>query len=114
MTDAIPAGPRVPRREVWVDLPAEYAGLRLRVWVNAPSRLWAEIQSGDEARARAVITQIVLEHNGWLDFDGAPFPAATDPAFWDQMSQELAGVVMTAVQLEMTRLPKSMVPQKRR
>jgi hypothetical protein len=32
----------------------------------------------DEASTKKALLQIVREHNGWLDFDGTPFPAATD------------------------------------
>jgi hypothetical protein len=31
--------PRVKRREVWIEMPEEYEGFRLKMWVNAPSRL---------------------------------------------------------------------------
>lgn len=115
MSAAMPAAPRIPRREAWVDLPDAYAGFRARVWVNAPQRLWNDVASGDEARAKSALGQIVLEHNGWLDFDGLPYPPATDPqALWDAVPTELAAVVMAAAQLEMARLPNSMAPQKRR
>lgn len=110
-----PAGPRILRREAWVTLPDAYAGFTFRLWVNAPQRLWNDLGSGDEARARAAMGQIVLEHNGWLDFDGQPYPPASNPeALWDAVPTELAGVVITAAQLEIAKLPNSMAPQKRR
>ncbi len=114
MTDTIPSAPRIQRREVWVDLPAEYAGFRARVWVNAPSGVWVEINSGDEARAKAAASRVIIQHNGWIDENGDPFPNEINDEFWARIPTELAGVIFTAVQLEMQKLPNSMRPRKQR
>jgi hypothetical protein len=134
------AGPRLPRRETWVNLPGDYSGFRYKVWVNAPKRLWnavfaaaataedevlpddtpAEVQTkADRLKARAdaasqALQQIVLEHNGWLDDLGAPFSPASEPAFWDEIPNELAGLILATAALEMTRFPNSLAPKKRR
>lgn len=126
MTDTQPtaAGPRVQRREVWVDLPSEYAGFRARIWVNAPGHLYSALLSGPstsgenedtkETKAQDAASKIVLEHNGWLDFDGEPYPPASDPNFWEAIPAELTAVLLIVVRLEMAKLPNSMVPKKRR
>lgn len=111
-------GPQIQRREKWVDLPEEYAGFKIKVWVNAPTRLWSAIgqaaNSGDEGAAQDAAQKIVLEHNGWLDFDGEPYPPANTSEFWAAIPTELAGVVFALVQYEMGNLPNSIAARKRR
>lgn len=130
MTD-ISQAPRIQRREVWVDLPAEYAGFKVRIWVNPPSRLWADIitpQDPDETpesakelteqvkedKRLAALKRIVLEHNGWVDYDGEVYPATNTKEFWDDIPDELAAVLLTVIQREMAKLPNSLIPKKRR
>lgn len=129
------AGPQIKRRETWVDLPDEYEGFKFKVWVNAPARVWNELNpatsdeasdeasdeeaaareaAAREATAQAAPRQIVLEHNGWRDFDGQPFPPADDPAFWEAIPTELAACVLVAARVEMGKLPNSIAPQRRR
>lgn len=100
-----PTGPRVPRREQWVELPAPYAELRIKVHVNYPGRLTGELESGDLARIRAAMVAIVTEHNGWLDEDGAPYPPASDLTFWEVLPPELLGVIVAVATSEAGRLP---------
>ena len=108
-------GPRLPRRESgWVTLPDAYAGFQFRFWLNAPQRLWNDVESGDDKPAKAALSQIMLEHNGWADTDGTPFPPASDPAFWDLIPTELAAVTLAVSYEEMTALAKSLAPKKRR
>ena len=106
--------PQIKRREKWIELPEEYEGFEVRVWVNAPAKLWSELQTGNEERARAALSQIVLEHNNWLDFDGEPFPAANEPDFWEAIPTELAALILVAVQQEIQSLPNSIAPRRRR
>lgn len=112
-TQSTPA-PRIARRDNWVQLPDEYAGFRFKLWVNAPQRLWNEVASGEQERAKLALAQIVSEHNGWVDFDGQPYPLASDPTLWDAVPTELAAVVIAAANQEMLRLPNSLAPKKRR
>lgn len=107
-------GPQIRRRETWVPLPGEYEGFEVRVWVNAPTRLWNQLSEGDEQDALDALQEIVLEHNGWRDFEGEPYPPAGEPAFWEEIPTELAAVVLAAAQAEIQRLPNSMAPQRRR
>jgi len=114
MTDSQPTAPRIQRREVWVDLPAEYPGFRARVWVNPPSKLWAALGSGEKDRQLEAVTQVVLEHNGWLDYDGNVFPSPDKSEFWDAIPDELCAVLLTVIQKKMGDLPNSLIPQRRR
>lgn len=110
------SAPQIKRRESWVDLPPEYEGFRMRVWLNAPSRFWTSIQNAsvDEAEARKALQTIVLEHNGWLDFDGEPYPQPTESGFWEDIPTELAACILSATQYEMGKLPKSIASKNRR
>lgn len=109
-----PAGPQIQRRESWADLPDEYPGFKVKVWVNAPSKFWQMLGSGDEAQAQAAAKQLVIAHNHWRDFDGNEYPPPSETAFWEEIPTELAGCIITAVQIEMGKLPNSMAPQRRR
>lgn len=107
-TTGVQLGPRMPRREQWVELPAEYPEHKVKLWLNYPQRLREALDSEDEATVRDALRQIVLEHNGWLDFEGTPYPPASDPGFWDALSQELAGVILVMALMEPRRLPKDL------
>lgn len=108
------SGPRIQRREGWVDLPAEYPGFKFRMWINAPQQLWLDVWSSDGVRAEAALSQIVLEHNGWLDFDGKPYPQLPDPVFWVQAPTELVSLMLIVAQNEIAKLPNSQAPKSRR
>lgn len=107
-------GPRISRREVWIALPKEYEGFEIKVWVNAPTRIWVALDSGDETEIREALGQLIIEHNGWLDFDGKLYPPAGKAEFWDEIPTELAACVLALAQQEMQRLPNSLAPQRRR
>lgn len=107
-------GPQIKRREKWVELPAEYEGFKFRVWVNAPTKLWNDLQSEDDQAALEAMKKLVLEHNGWLDFDGEPYPPAGETKFWEAIPTELAACILVATQTEMQKLPNSIAPPRRR
>jgi hypothetical protein len=109
-------GPQVKRREKWLDLPAEYEGFRVKVWVNAPTRLWVALQAADvtEQERQAAAMQLVLETNGWQDFDGAPYPPPSEIKFWEEIPTELAACVFAGLRAEIGRLPNSLAPTNRR
>ena len=50
---------------------------------------------------------VVLEHNGWADEDGTPYPPVTDPAFFDALPQEMGNLMATAIKEAFTTLPNS-------
>ena len=114
MSKQIGSAPQIQRREAWVDLPDEYEGFRVKVWLNAPSKMWLELGSGNEKRAMVSAKKLVMEHNGWLDFEGNEYPATTEDAFWEEIPTELAACILAAIQLEMQKLPNSMAPRRRR
>ena len=114
MAKDTPAAPRIQKREKWIDLPAEYAGFKIKVWVNAPSKLWTDIVSQEEAAAQEAATRLVMEHNGWLDFDGEPYPDASDPQFWVEIPTELGACILAAARAEIQKLPNSLAPKRRR
>jgi hypothetical protein len=97
------SGPRIPRRLVWVDVP-EYDGFRAKVWCNYPKRLALELASEDQERIYAALGQLVLEHNGWLDDQGEPFPPADTRAFWDAVPNELALMLMRVATVDAASL----------
>jgi hypothetical protein len=107
-------GPQIKRRETWVELPGDYAGFKFRLWVNAPARIWNDLNSDTEEAALAALQQLILEHNGWRDFDGEPYPPANESAFWEAIPTELAACILVASQSEMQKLPNSIAPQRRR
>lgn len=104
------AGPRMPRRTKWLDLPDEYgeAGMKLHCWVNYPARLGQDIDSGERERVFPALYQVVLGHNGWVGDDGAVLPAVNTQQFWDDISTELALTVLRLISLEGSRLPSSL------
>lgn len=106
--------PQIKRREVTVKLPSEYEGFEVTAWVNAPAKLWAALADEDQTVVMDAVSQIVLAHNDWRDFDGEPYPPADDPEFWQEIPTELAACVLMAVRQEMERLPNSLAPQRRR
>ena len=107
-------GPQIKRRLVWVALPDEYEGFEAQIWVNAPTKIWQALGSGDEVAALEAMQKIMVGHNGWLDFDGEPYPPADDAALWEEIPTELAACVLAAAQAEMQNLPNSIATKNRR
>jgi hypothetical protein len=105
----VPSGPRLPRREMWLDLPPEYPDFRVKVWVNYPRRLNDELKSGDEQRLVGVLRQIMLEHNGWSDADGTPFPPPTTEEFWAAIPNELLAAMVVAWSDELGKVNTSLM-----
>ena len=103
---------RIPRREVEVALPPEYPGFTYRLWVNFPSRLNDEINSGDQGRIVAALRRIVLAHNGWQDDEGGLLPQPTEAEFWERIPTELAAVIVATINAEIVKLPNSLRPRR--
>jgi hypothetical protein len=110
----------MPKRTLWVDLPEKapdgsdaYPGFKLRVWVNFPSRLAEDLKAGSTPEATAAaLRRIVLEHNGWCDDEGNPFPPADAPDFYESLPQELGLLIALAINEAMARFPNSLVPRR--
>ncbi len=98
-----PTGPRVKRREVWVDLSSEYEQFRFRLWLNPPLRVSIRLR----LRAVDACTAMFLEHNGWCDSEGQPMPQPTTPEFWLVAPSELIGMMIALAEQEMQKLPNS-------
>lgn len=121
-----PTGPRMQRREVWLELPEPYAGFKFKAWMNYPNRLWLDFvkaappDATDDVlteisnRQRAALGAMVIEHNGWLDFDGTPLPPASDvDEFWSAISTELAAAVIALLKARQADLGNSFAPRTR-
>lgn len=108
--------PQIQRRTVWADLPAEYEGFKVEVWVNAPTKLWTSMQNPEtsEAEKQEAASKLIIAHNGWLDFDGNEYPPPSEAKFWEDIPTELAACVFATAYLEMQRLPNSLAPNNRR
>lgn len=107
----------MPRREIWMDLPEEYPGWKIRVWANCPHRLWAALDNGAGiavAEFMAACYAVILEHNGWCDEDGNPYPPANTPEFWDEVPNELAALAIVLAKKGPYELPNSLQATRRR
>lgn len=101
----IPAGPRVMRREVWVDIDeAAYPGFKAKLWVNFPRRVIEDVRSGNPDLQLAALSQMVVAHNGWVNYDGQQFPPSDEPAFWDVIPDEILTVLIVLVIREAGKL----------
>jgi hypothetical protein len=105
-------GPRVRRREDWVELPPPYEGFKFRLWVTAPTRVWQALGQGDEVAVPA-LQSLILAHNGWRDEEGKAFPPADDAAFWAEIPTELAALTLRAAQMEFGRLGEALGTSRR-
>ena len=114
MAEKAKNAPQIRRRTAWIALPDEYEGFEVEVWVNAPTKFWTQLSAGDETLAMEAINKIVIGHNGWLDFDGEPYPPAGDAALWEEIPTELAACVLAVAQAEIQKLPNSVAPTRRR
>lgn len=98
-----PAGPRAKRVEIWLDIPEEsaYPGYRFRAWINHPSKLFSTLQA-DAAKS---LSSVFLEHNGWIDTEGEPYPPMSDPDFWGEIPDDLMRAMMATLDKEKDVLP---------
>lgn len=110
------AGPRELPKVEWVDLPedTEYAGFKVRAWLNYPQRFDKDMASGDADRAAKAAAQILLEHNGWIDQDGTEYPPGGTVEFWDALSNRLAFLIFASMRGKAMSTPPSLDPRKRR
>src|SRR5262245_21460430 len=109
-SDEVARAALVPLRRTdwWVDLPEdEYPGFRFRMWKNYPTHLLDDIRraSEDTPRAMAALKAIVLEHNGWGDFDGNLLPQPERDEFWDRITVEQIALLVQLIQTEAGKLP---------
>lgn len=96
--------PRAPRIVRWCDVP-EYDGFQYRAYLNFPQRLMLDLQSGEESRIRTALQSIIIDHNGWCDADGSPYPEAADASFWDAIPTHLAIRIVRGINEEIRSAP---------
>jgi hypothetical protein len=110
VTPPQPTGPRLLRREVWVEISEdEYPGFKAKLWVNYPRRLIDDLnQSEDNDLRKRALGSMVVAHNGWVDYDGTEFPSASETAFWDAIPDELAAALIALVNREAGKLALSL------
>ena len=102
--------PRAPRREVEVAIDG-YPGYTAWVWSNYPRRLAAALnEAADEAAITGVLRQLVVEHNGWCDAEGDPYPPADDAGFYEAIPLELAVLLLRAINAAPSLYPQSLSP----
>ena len=96
------------RRVRWISLGDDeiYPGFEMKVWVN-PSHIAKRMAEwGDEAGIQ-FFKLVVLEHNGWADEDGQPYPPVSDPAFFDALPQEMGNLMSAAIKEAFSAVPNS-------
>lgn len=77
-------------------------------------RIYREDRKAAEDRRIDALGRIVVEHNGWLDDEGKPYPPASDPTFWEVIPDELAAAILVIIRQENSRLPSQMIRSGRR
>lgn len=85
------------------------------VWVNAPTSLWRQVDATqDEGKIQGALKQIISAHNGWIDYEGQPYPQPDKPEFWKGIPTELAACMIVAAKNAAKILPNSMARTKPR
>lgn len=109
-----PVGPRLPRDEEWWDVEG-VPGFAVRLWANFPTALWRQAigVAVTTDQQREAMRQIVLEHNGWLDEDGEPYPAADAAEFYDTIPNRLLLHLVRTIQTAQGTLPDFQKPTRR-
>lgn len=129
------SGPMIEDRTVWLPVKgdvsdranhfkAAYPGFMFEMWLNYPQRLEADLLNNDPdsdaraSRVRSVLKQIVLQHNGWRIRDretgeAVAVPPPTTDAFWDVIPNELATGMLLLIIDAASKLPNSMIGQRR-
>ena len=106
-------GPQIQRREKWVDVP-EYEGFKVKLWLNAPQKHWNDLGGKDPKAVTKAFGTLIIEHNGWRDYDGEAYPPAGTPAFFEAIPTELAFTLIAMASKELQALPSSLAPTRRR
>ena len=119
--------------EAWVNAPAKHWQKILNPWVREGD-LADELEpltvdtasEAEVAAAQAIVVarhetellrafqMLVVSHNGWLNFDGEPFPPPNQKSFFDEIPSELLACMLVALQDAEKKLPGSLRQKKRR
>jgi hypothetical protein len=107
---AIPHPSRWGKRYAWLELPEPYEGFQMRIWVNYPNKLDQDIAAGGDSRRNA-LKAIFVQHNNWPDIEDETklLEQPSEDAFWNKIPNELLGILIAGLNLEVSRIPKLMV-----
>lgn len=96
------------RRVRWISLGDDeiYPGFEMKVWVN-PSHVAKRMAEWGDQSGINFFRLVVLEHNGWADEDGTPYPPVSDPAFFDALPQEMGNLMGEAIKAAFNQVPNS-------
>lgn len=128
------AAPRMQKRIVDIRLPGDYSMFTVTAWVNFPNSLLDKMQKlARDARKRSVVrrqrmeddpdwldddeeedaqegiaallSQVIVAHT-FADFDGVPYPPATEMQFYKDAPNDLLLVTMKAIMEQVGKLPQ--------
>lgn len=74
----------------------------------------AAVVARNEAHIAKALRSLIIAHNGWLNFDGEPFPDAQDDSFYEEIPTELMVCMLAAAQEAQKKLGRSMMKTRRR
>jgi hypothetical protein len=97
---------RLPRRIEEIQLPEPYEDFHITAWVNYPGQLREDMRSGDEKKVSAALKLIVISHD-LVDFDGKPYPPASEEAFWTEAPDDVGYAIIGAIRDRFGKLPKA-------
>lgn len=120
----LPSGVSWGKKCAWMDMPGEYAGMKVYVWVNYPNDFDTQISSRDNTLIRDACKRIFIEHNGWTspeeveaasreNRNPVPLSQPTTDEFWEQIPNELAGALILLLNRETMKLPKLLMEKNR-
>lgn len=128
----VPNGYQFSRRFEWVNLDEQvYPGMQFKMWVNFPKKLDIDMSSGEVDRVANALATIVVEHNGWRDFDNNLYAQPNvytertvfeeddqgnktsrivqDYPFWDEIPDEIAQLIIVQLHIAVQKLPNSAI-----
>lgn len=110
----VEADSSAPRREKWLKLPTSadfgYSRWMVYMWTNFPSDLLNRIPDIPGEERKTNLNRIFLQHNGWKDYQGNPYPqpgedvAEGEPDFWDAIPQEVANALIQLMNVQQRQL----------
>ena len=74
----------------------------------------AAVVARNEEHIQKALRSLIIAHNGWLNFDGEPFPDAQDDLFYEEIPTELIVCMLAAAQEAQKKLGRSMMNTRRR
>lgn len=81
------------RRLVQVPLTGDYDGMWVRVWINAPRKLFSRLGDNDNKVAAKALAQFITDHNLVYD-DGTPLPKPLTADAIDELDNVLISQIV--------------------